>query len=241
MKMSETRELANARALARLNKALPEIFPAPVLTHALNRRWTPPMPRLAVDGYWRAHPLRADRLARALARRSGTPEGWTWRLKEGRKSDLPVSFRAPPAPFREKAFSRGPGFCCVCGQPVYRLGWHVDLWERGPNTNATWHTACVTAWRLWNAPSDYAKLIRRLQGRKCAADRRAAVEDLRSRPSRAAVPGVARAPRHGLAGAARVLGPAESADHQSRRSRGKMRRRGDIPAAHSRECTLEAI
>ena len=26
----------------------------------------------------------------------------------------------------------------------------------------------MTAWRLWNAPSDYAKLIRRLQGRKCA-------------------------------------------------------------------------
>ena len=168
MKMSETRALANERALARLNKALPEVFPAPVLTYALNRRWTPPMPRLAVDGYWRAHPLRADRLARALAARSGTPDGWSWRLKEKRKDDLPVSFRAPPAPFREKAFARGPGFCCVCGQPVYRLGWHVDLWERGPNRNATWHTACVTAWRLWNAPSDYAKLIRRLQGRKCA-------------------------------------------------------------------------
>ena len=168
MKMSETRALANERALARLTRALPEIFPAPVLTYALARRWTPPMPRLAVDGYWRAHPLRADRLARALAARSGTPKGWTWRLKEGRKGDLPVSFRAPPAPFREKAFSRGPGFCCVCGQPVYRLGWHADLWDRGPNRNATWHTACVTAWRLWNAPSDYARLIRRLQGRRCA-------------------------------------------------------------------------
>jgi hypothetical protein len=168
MKMSETRELANARARARLTKALPENFPVPVLTYALNRRWTPPMPRLAVDGYWRMHPLRADKLSRALAAKSGTPQGWTWRLKERRKDDLPATFRTPPAPFREKAFARGPGFCCVCGQPVYRLGWHVDLWERGPNRNATWHTACVTAWRLWNAPSDYAKLIRRLQGRKCA-------------------------------------------------------------------------
>ena len=168
MKMSETRELANRRALARFEKALPDIFPAPVLTHALARRWTPPMPRLAVDSYWRMHPLRADRLARALAARGGPPPGWTWRLKDGRKSDLPASFRSPPAPFREKAFARGPGFCCVCGQPVYRLGWHEDLWDRGPNRNATWHTACVTAWRLWNAPSDYAKLIRRLQGRKCA-------------------------------------------------------------------------
>jgi len=49
-----------------------------VLTYALNRRWTPPTPRLAVDGYWRTHPLRADRLARALAAKSGTPKGWTW-------------------------------------------------------------------------------------------------------------------------------------------------------------------
>ena len=168
MKMSETRELQNGRALARLQKALPADFPAPALIHALARRWTPPMPRLAVDSYWRAHPLRADRLARALAGRSGAPQGWTWRIKSRAKSDLPASFRAPPAPYREKAFARGPGFCCVCGQPVYRLGWHEDLSDRGQNKNAVWHTACVTAWRLWNAPSDYAKLLRRLQGRKCA-------------------------------------------------------------------------
>jgi hypothetical protein len=167
MKMSETRDLQNARALARLQKALPEVFPKPVLQHALARRWTPPMPRLAVDSYWRLHPLRADRLARALSSRSGTPKGWTWRVADGAE-DLPATFRAPPAPYREKAFSRGPGFCCVCGQPVYRLGWHVDLWERGPNKNAGWHTACVVAWRLWNAPSDHAKLLRRLQQRKCA-------------------------------------------------------------------------
>jgi hypothetical protein len=168
MKMSETRELQNRRALARLQKALPADFPAPALVHALARRWTPPMPRLAIDSYWRAHPLRADRLARALSARGGAPKGWTWRLRSPADADLPASFRAPPAPYREKAFARGPGFCCVCGQPVYRLGWHEDLWDRGPNLNAVWHTACVTAWRLWNAPSDYAKLLRRLQGRKCA-------------------------------------------------------------------------
>ena len=168
MKMSETRALQNKRALTRLTKALPADFPAPALIHALARRWTPPMPRLAIDSYWRAHPLRADRLARALAARSGMPKGWTWRIKSGADRDLPASFRTPPAPYREKAFARGPGFCCVCGQPVYRLGWHEDLWARGPNQNAVWHTACVTAWRLWNAPSDYAKLLRRLQGRRCA-------------------------------------------------------------------------
>jgi hypothetical protein len=50
-------------------KALPAVFPAPVLARAVSRPFVPPMPRLAIDGYWRAHPLRADRLARALAAR----------------------------------------------------------------------------------------------------------------------------------------------------------------------------
>jgi len=174
MKMSETIALQNARSLARLRKALPEVFPAPVLTHALARRFTPPMPRLAVDSYWRIHPLRADRLARALAARTGAPKGWTWRLGTGRGRDkdsdkgLPASFRMPAAPYREKKFHLGPGFCCVCGQPVFRFGWHADLWGEGPNRKAQWHTACVTAWRLWVAPSDFVKVLRRVQQRRCA-------------------------------------------------------------------------
>ena len=163
MKMSETRALYNRRALKRLNRALPAIFPKPVLTHAFNLRWLPTMPRLAVDAYWRAHVIRADRMSRALAAKSGAPDGWTWQVGSG------VSFRAPPAPYREPQFSRGPGFCCVCGQEVYRFGWHSDLWDTGPNRRAAWHTACVVAWRLWNAPSDHDRMLRRLQTRRCAA------------------------------------------------------------------------
>ncbi|MFL6933225.1 MAG: hypothetical protein ACJ8EJ_01115 [Xanthobacteraceae bacterium] len=166
--MSEWRDAKNRQALARLNKALPAIFPAPVLTHALERSWTPAMPRRAVDSYWRAHPVRADRLARALAARSGTPAGWTWRLGSERRDGLPSTFRMPPTPYREPTYARGPGFCCVCGQPVYRLGWHVDLWGRGVNRNAAWHAACVVAWDFWTGPSDYARVLRRLQGRRCA-------------------------------------------------------------------------
>src|ERR1700737_4583145 len=143
MKMSETRALQNQRALARLTKALPADFPAPALIHALARRWTPPLPRLAIDSYWRAHPLRSDRLARALAAKSGEPDTWTWRLGQNRKSGLPATFRVPPAPYREAKYARGPGYCCVCGQAVFRLGWHVDLWGTGANKNATWHGACV--------------------------------------------------------------------------------------------------
>src|ERR1700726_842263 len=93
--MSEWRAERNTKALARLEKALPSVFPAPVLTRALSRPFIPPMPRLAIDGYWRAHPVRADRLARALAARSGTPAGWTWSLGESRNEGLPATYRAP--------------------------------------------------------------------------------------------------------------------------------------------------
>ena len=170
MKMAETLALQNARSLARLTKALPEIFPRPVLNYALARRFTPPMPRLAVDGYWRTHPLRAERLARALAAKTGAPKGWVWRLasEAPRAKGLPATFRMPAAPYREKKYHLGPGSCCVCGQPVYRFGWHADLWDEGPNRKAQWHTACVTAWQFWSAPSDFVKVLRRLQQRKCA-------------------------------------------------------------------------
>src|ERR1700720_4665197 len=70
----------NRKSFARLSKALPAIFPPAVLARALTRPFIPPTPRLAIESYWRAHPVRADRLARALAARSGAPAGWTWRL-----------------------------------------------------------------------------------------------------------------------------------------------------------------
>jgi hypothetical protein len=166
--MSEWRDEKNRRALARLNKALPQKFPAPVLNFALGRPLIPAMPRRAVDLYWRAHPLRAEKLARALAARTGAPAGWTWQLGEGRPDGRSPTFRFPPTPYREGRFSRGPGFCCVCGQAVYRFGWHVDLWERGANRNAAWHAACVVAWDFWTAPSDYVRVLRRLQRTRCA-------------------------------------------------------------------------
>ena len=117
--------------------------------------------------YWGAHPFRADRLARALAARSGAPSGWSWRVSNNPENGLPATFRTPPAPYRERSNALGPGFCCVCGQPVYRFGWHIDLWETGPNKNAVWHCACVIAWQFWNAPSSQARLLRRLQARRC--------------------------------------------------------------------------
>ena len=55
----------NRKSFARLSKVLPAIFPPAVLARALSRPFIPPTPRLAVESYWRAHPLRADRFARS--------------------------------------------------------------------------------------------------------------------------------------------------------------------------------
>ena len=167
--MSAWRDEKNDRSRTRLDRALPSAFPAGVLAHALSRPLVPPTPRLAVERFWRDHPLRADRLARALAGRSGAPDGWAWRLSRERQDGLASTFRLPPAPYREKAFARGPGHCVVCGQPVFRLGWHRDLWGTGaPNRNAAWHSACVTAWKLWCQPVAFVQPLKKRQARRCA-------------------------------------------------------------------------
>ena len=165
---SPWREARNAEARLRLARALPPVFPRAVLVHAESRPLVPPQPRLAIESYWRHHPLRADRLARALAARSVVPEGWRWCLAEVEGDGRARSFRVPPAPFREAAHRTGPGTCCLCGQPVYRFGWHRDLWGRGEvNRRANWHACCVAAWKLWTAPAGQAALLARLQKRRC--------------------------------------------------------------------------
>ena len=170
MTTSQWRTLRNVQARARLERALPPVFPVPVLRHALARPLTPPTPRLAVESYWRSHVLRADRLARALAARSGTPEGWTWQIgRDGSGEGRTGSFRTPPAPFRDPAFARGRGACCICGQPVYRFGWHRDHWGGGtPNARAGWHAACVTAWKFWLAPHAQVRALKLRQRHRCA-------------------------------------------------------------------------
>ena len=119
----------NRRSIARLTKSLPGIFPSAVLSRALGRPFVPPTPRLAINSYWGTHPLRADRLARALAARSGVPTGWSWRLGGSRKNGLPTTFRTPPAPYRERAYAKGPDsvvyagnqFIALAGMPTYGM------------------------------------------------------------------------------------------------------------------------
>ena len=166
--MSAWREERNRRSRERLLRALPAGFPPLVLAHALSRPFVPPTPRRAVESYWRQHPLRADRLARALAARSGAPPAWIWRLAPGGKAGLAASFRSPPTPYREEAYARGPGFCCICGQEVFRQGWHRPLVAgEARNRNARWHAACVAAWRFWCDPATFDQALKRRQARRC--------------------------------------------------------------------------
>jgi len=210
------------KARARLMRNLPEVFSGAVLVHALSRPLLPATPRRPVDSYWRYHPVRADKLARALAALSGAPKGWVWQVGI-RKSGPRVSFRVPPTPFREPAYTKGPGHCCVFGQPIFRFGWHRDLWGDGrPNQNATWHSGCVAAWNLWIAPSDHVRHLKVLQKRRCLATG----ERLIGRSPRSLVQGLARLSRYTVACIAGLLGRPEPAGHQSIRSRGEVRPRG---------------
>lgn len=168
----------NERRIERLLALTPRGFPSAVWTHAFHLSLVPDTPGKAVQAYWHAHPLRADRLARALAARSGPPAGWVWRLEMEGADSGPGTFRTPPLPYREARFARGGGFCCVCGQPVFRYGWHLDYWrDHSPNGRAHWHGACVAAWKFWNAPSEHDALLKRVQKHRCAATRRRLTRD----------------------------------------------------------------
>ena len=163
----------NRQSLDRLNRALPGIFPSAVLGWAIGRPFVPPTPRLAIDSYWRAQPIRADRRTRRLAARSGPPTGWTWQIDKKGKDGLPTTYRTPPAPYREDAYAQGSGFCCICGQPVYRFGWHVDLWDSGSNMNAngTGQTPWPNLLSYWGPPN-FQVINSDVHAAKCAIEAR---------------------------------------------------------------------
>ena len=216
----------NRQSLARLTKALPQIFPPLVLRRALGRPFVPPTPRLAIDSYWRAHPLRADRLARALAAKSGAPDDWTWRLAGSataacrRRSARRRRLIAKPHMRAVRAFAASAVSRCtvsagmsICGMPARTKMPPGTAPASSPGSSGTRRAAkrgSCAACRRGAAPQSGGRLM----------------EERRSRPSRAAVPGVERASRHAVAGIAGFLGPAEPA--------------GDQPRAHVAKCAGEA-
>ena len=234
--MSRWRDERNEQSLARLRRAMPAVFPAPVLAHALSRSLIPPTPRLAVESYWRSHPIRADRLARGLAALSGPPEGWIWRPGATRGDGVVGELPGAAGAFPREGLCVGPGRCCVCGQPVYRLGWHRDLWGDGrPNDNAGWHSACVTAWQLWTVPGEHVKPLKAAQQRRCAAHAASGLLRTAQVDHRLPLYRVWRDHRRSaLARSSEVLGMAEPAGHQPRGSCREMRGRGRGTGANGR-------
>ena len=236
MTISAWRAQKNQQALMRLRRSLPETFPASVLAHAFDRPFTPATPRLAVDGYWRAHPLRADRLARALAARSDAPRagpgawaaiaamGCRRASKSARalprgsflpRSGLLLRMRAAGLPFR---LAHRP--LAARTQQQRRMAYGL---RRGVASVECPERLC---------PAAQTAAVASLRHH-----RNAALENRRSRSSGTAVPGLARAPARFLAVAARVLGISQSAGDQSRRSCGQMRRRGEVSRTQPRPRT----
>ena len=115
------------------DKALPEIFPAPVLDVRPQAAVHPADAaargrRLLACAPAARRPARPR--ARCKERHAGGLDLAAGRGPQGRPAEeLPASARA----LSRARIARGRGYCCVCGQPVYRLGWHVDLWDTGPN------------------------------------------------------------------------------------------------------------
>ena len=154
---------------------------------------TPSAP-IAWRGRWRSKQRRTRRLDVAASPRSARAG---CRRRSGRR----------PAPYRGTRATRAvPAPAASAVSRCIRFGWHVDLWGGGPNKNANWHCACVIAWQFWNAPSEQARLLRRVQARRCGQGGGRLWKIRRGRPPRAAVPGVERASRYAVAGAARLFG-----------------------------------
>ena len=236
----------NRKALAQFNKALPEIFPSAVLTHALERRFTPPMPRLAINSYWRAHPVRADRLARALAARSG-PAGWTWRLadekparvkRRGRKADERSrigwrrAFAYRPRPIGSAALRGGQAFAASAASRSTGSAGTSTCGIAAPTampcgTPPAWSPGTCGRRRAIMRPSSSA-CCNGAAPRPAGRPWRIAEVDHRVRCSGC---GVSTATRHAVT--ARLLGRAEPAGHQSGCACGEMRR-GSSPVAYSR-------
>ena len=97
---------------------LPEVFPEAVPVHALSRPFLPATPRRTVDSYWRYHPIRADKLARALAALTRAPEGWGGE-SESRNRGHWLVFGYHQPHFANRPIRRAPAIAVCAGSPYF--------------------------------------------------------------------------------------------------------------------------
>ena len=112
--------------------------------------------------------LYAERVTRILCRRSGAVEGYQWRAPPKSWADQTrlTSHRNPPLPFHSMVH-KGPGWCRVCGQPVYGGG-SFRTFAGEQSKRLTWHTICTAAYFLMTKPADYTAILILRQGQVCA-------------------------------------------------------------------------
>jgi hypothetical protein len=119
----------------------------------------------------------AERATLRLCRLSGVVDGFEWlpdprpySSLDDRRTYTPSrhSHRTPPLPFH-RAASR-PGWCRVCGQPIY-AGGLTKKSDGAQSTRLTWHSVCTTTYFVMTKPSDYVlPLVVRQKG-LCAISR----------------------------------------------------------------------
>lgn len=243
--MSEWRDEINRKALARLEKALPDVFPPPVLTHALARRFTPPMPRLAVDFLLAGASVAGRPLVPCAGEAQRHPGGLD--LAAGGRTTGSRQTARPPGRRRAPGLAGGPfsgparalSGTRSCARPRFLLHLRpadLPVWlacgfvksRRQPQRRV----ACRLCGRL-GFVDGAERLCVGAQAAAAAAlcaNRWTPVENRGGRPPRPAVPGLARPPRRAVAEAVGLLGRTEPAGHQSRRACRQMRRGGAVAA-----------
>ena len=166
MTVSAWRAERNRRALARLRRGLPAIFPAPRADARARALVHAPDAAAGDRSYWRAHPVRADRLARVARRPERSARGLDLAARRGRRAcrrAFAVRRRRTARPnsraARASAASAGNRSTASAGTST---------------CGSADPTQCRLAHRLrggvalWNAPSGYIGLLKRLQSRRCA-------------------------------------------------------------------------
>ena len=144
-------------------KALPDIFPKPALVHAYKRALLPPTPRLAIDLYWRAHPLRADKSSRAHSPRAAA------RLRNGRGIWMTTrtSARLLLPIVKRNSRSAAASVACADNPPIASAGMSIS--GRTTSRIATPRGTPAASSRGNSGPrrANICAALRKVQGRKC--------------------------------------------------------------------------
>jgi hypothetical protein len=200
----DEREKRNRQSIARLTRALPGIFPSNVLSRALSHPFVPPMPRLAIESYWRAHPICADRRpARSLPAAERPATGPSGLATSARADCQPHSEHRPRRIVSTRTHGGRGSVACVANRFIASAG------------TLTFGTSAPTRMPAGTVPasspgnSGMRRVARPSFWGVCKRAAAARPADGYGTPPGPAVPGLERTSRHAVAGIAAFLGIAQ--------------------------------